>query len=258
MHEQNMKQYRKFESWQRDANHCLEHPDRVEIDDLRKLGYGFSRVEGQVAHDAKRLRLLLETLKKLREGKGPGRGNFEEHIMRRLLYLAFVESGKLYSCGFAPRPLSTLPESIGLDQRSSFIFLQELCLYAIDCLSFSRPRDSLAGHRRSFAFEILSASVEVLELPESVFDHLKRILKSPKGNSIYGVLVFCENYYQLQPEGVPEEIEELLLRVVQKTDSRGIATGALSVLVEAGNISEFEALDRIDDWKERNHYGFWS
>jgi len=31
----------------------------------------------------------------------------------------------------------------------------------------------------------------------------------------------------------------------------------LNVLVETGNISEFEALDRIDDWKERNNYGFW-
>jgi hypothetical protein len=34
--------------------------------------------------------------------------------------------------------------------------------------------------------------------------------------------------------------------------SRSIAFGALNFLVETGAISEFQALDRIDEWKERN------
>jgi hypothetical protein len=41
--------------------------------------------------------------------------------------------------------------------------------------------------------------------------------------------------------------------VAETTDRRSTATGALNVLVETGEISDLQALDRIDDWKER-HY----
>ena len=253
-----MKRYRKLESWLGDVDHCLEHPAWVEKDALRELAYGFYCGDDQVVHDAGRLRMLLATLKKLRESKGPGRAAFEERVMGQLAFLANTVCGGLCETGFAPRPLSTLPETVAPAQRTSFVFLQELCRYAIDCLAFSRPRDTLAGRRRSISFEIMAASLEAVELPESVFDDLKRILKSARGNSIYGALVFCEACYGLQSDGVPDGMEDALLRVVDKTDSRGIAAGALNVLVEAGNISEFEALDRIEDWKERTNYGFWS
>lgn len=111
--------------------------------------------------------------------------------------------------------------------------------------------------KRYRKFEILASAVEAIELPGSVFEDLKRILESARGNSIYGALVFCETFYRLQPNDVSTGMEAALFHVVDKTDSRGIAAGALNVLVQAGNISEFEALDRIDDWKERNNYGFW-
>jgi hypothetical protein len=47
---------------------------------------------------------------------------------------------------------------------------------------------------------------------------------------------------------------KLLFGVVEKTKSRAIASGALNVLVESGDMGEFEALGRIDEWKERNDY----
>jgi len=39
----------------------------------------------------------------------------------------------------------------------------------------------------------------------------------------------------------------------ETTDSRSTATGALNVLVETGEISDMEALDRLDDWKDKHH-----
>jgi len=252
-----MKRYRKFESWLADVDHCLKHPSRVDKEDLRTLGHGFYLVEAQVVRDAGLLRMLIAVLEKLREGKGAGRAAFEERVMGRLAYLANGVCGELCEAGFASRALSTSPEEVPPAQRTAFVFLQELCKYAIDCLAFSRPRDTLAGRRRSSAFEILASSLGAIEFPESVFEDLKRILKSARGNSVYGALIFCEAFYGVRPDGVPNGMEDVLLRVVDKTDSRGLAAGALNVLVQAGNISEFEALDRIDDWKERNNYGCW-
>ena len=44
-----------------------------------------------------------------------------------------------------------------------------------------------------------------------------------------------------------------VLAVVDRTDRRAIAVGALQALIDAGVISEGEALNRIDDWKAE-HY----
>lgn len=62
---------------------------------------------------------------------------------------------------------------------------------------------------------------------------------------------FCELYYA-RCGGVPDEIAPLLLGVLEKTKSRGIAAGALNGFVESGDMHEFEALDRMVDWRERN------
>jgi len=175
-----MKRYRKLESWLGDVDHCLEHPALVEKDTLRELAYGFYCVDEQVVLDADRLRLLLAVLGKLRESKGSGRAAFEERVMGQLAFLANTVCGELCETGFAPRPLSTLPETIAPAQRTSFVFLQELCRYAIDCLAFSRPRDTLAGRRRGISFEIMASPLEVIEFTETVFDDLKRILKSAR------------------------------------------------------------------------------
>ncbi|MBU6400492.1 MAG: hypothetical protein KGS61_09255 [Verrucomicrobia bacterium] len=43
-----------------------------------------------------------------------------------------------------------------------------------------------------------------------------------------------------------------LLALAQQTNSRSTAVGALNALVETGVISEFEALDRLDDWKGKH------
>jgi hypothetical protein len=43
-----------------------------------------------------------------------------------------------------------------------------------------------------------------------------------------------------------------LLALAEQTDSRSTAFGALNALVETGKISEFQALDRLDDWKSRH------
>ena len=48
-------------------------------------------------------------------------------------------------------------------------------------------------------------------------------------------------------------IHAALLTVAETTDSRSTATGALNVLVETGEISDMEALDRLDDWKDKHH-----
>ena len=58
--------------------------------------------------------------------------------------------------------------------------------------------------------------------------------------------------FQDRDEAPDDDLVEALLGVAERTRSRSIAVGALNFLVETGAISEFQALDRMDAWKERN------
>lgn len=250
-----MKRYRKFESWLADVDRCLEHPAETADESLLgMLAHSFPLFSDQLPRRIDHLQKLIVVLKKLREVRGARRGVFEERVMQSLAYCSMSVCSELHESGFSQKPLSTTPDMIPPEQHSLFVFLQELCRYAIDCLAFSRPRDSLAGRRRSCAFEILANAIDVIEPPEEVLDAVYSILKAGRGNSLIGALLFCEAYYAGQQDGVPEDLENILFALVLKTDSRGVAVGALNVLVESGNISEFTALDHIDDWKERHYY----
>ena len=249
-----MKRYRKFECWLADVDQCLDCPAETADESLLGiLAYSFTHFSDQLPHNIDQLQNLVAVLKKLREVRGAGRAVFEKRVMQSLADCALSVCSQLHESGCSRTPLSTPPDLIPPEQRSLFIFLQELCRYAIDCLAFSRSRDSLAGQRRSCALEILANAIDVIEPPEEVLDAVRRILKAGRGNSLVGALLFCEAYYASRQDGVPEELEKILFALVSKTDSRGLAVGALNVLVESGNISEFTALDHIDDWKER-HY----
>ena len=52
---------------------------------------------------------------------------------------------------------------------------------------------------------------------------------------------------------MPGDIRAALLMVVDKTDRRSVAAGALQALIDAGVMCEGAALNRIDDWKDE-HY----
>ncbi len=69
-----------------------------------------------------------------------------------------------------------------------------------------------------------------------------------------GALVFLERYLVArEDEPVPKAIRAEILAVATKSTSREIAVTALNVLVETGDIDEFEALERLDRWKTKNY-----
>jgi hypothetical protein len=140
------------------------------------------------------------------------------------------------------------------DLRRSIFIVAELRDYALECLRFkARPRDAFAGARRGESFQILGIAGRLLDLPEAL-DMARQALRRSRHQTVRGAIIFLEDYFQAR-EGmeVPDDIHTALLTVAKTTDSRSTATGALNVLVETGEISDLEALDRLDDWKEE-HY----
>jgi hypothetical protein len=112
---------------------------------------------------------------------------------------------------------------------------------------------NFAGARRGQSFEILGIAGRLFDLPEAL-DMARQALHRSRSQTVRGAIIFLEDYFKAR-EGmeVPYDIHTALLTVAETTDSRSTATGALNVLVETGEISDMEALDRLDDWKDKHN-----
>lgn len=251
-----MKRYRKFESWLADVRKQLNHPTlEGRGSDLYSMSWGFTVFDEQLRDDVGRVRELIAVMRQLRDGRGVGRAMFEEHVMQGLSWLVQNACTELLDGGVAQQPLHSVPESLAPDLRPVCEVVVEICNYAMDCLTFSRSRDSLAGNRRRYAMELLGEASCVFEMPESVFAFVRQTLKTGRRPAALGAILFCETYYKARDLRIPDDVEALLLAFAERTDSRGLAVGALNTLVESGNICELTALDHIDDWKDRNYPG---
>lgn len=246
------KSYRKITSWLRDTEKALENPAKnCDESALPHLGWAFGSISEQLVDQPEWTRELLRLLDVMRKASGAGRVVFERHVLGALTFLASQICSIIFDDAIFPQPLTTKPEQFPSDKRAGFALLQELCLFVMGCFRFSRPRDSFSGERRRLAFELMANASAVIEPPDELFDDLKRALNKARDQEVIGAILFCEVYYA-SAGGVPDDVMQLLFGVVEKTKSRGIAAGALNVLVESGDINELEALDRMDDWKERN------
>lgn len=99
-----------------------------------------------------------------------------------------------------------------------------------------------------------SSAHPYVDLPKAVRVD-RSIARSADGNDCYGALEFLKTRFEQRREDPDDELVEASLGVAKRTRSRSIAVGALNFLVETGVISGWEALGRIDEWKERNQPG---
>ena len=137
------------------------------------------------------------------------------------------------------------------DARDSKIAMS-LINFAKEIYPIKIDRDSFAGKRRGYAIRILANLCFYFDVP----DFLEMTKKSIKSKSKTEFLDVVESlkYYYLEISKTPDkDIIEALDKRIEKTKHRTEAVSALDLQVETGVISEFEALSRIDEWKEKNY-----
>ena len=232
-------QRRKFELALVDIRRCLVDPpveDRV--DALPWAAYQIGRFVKVLASDPERTRALIDTVRAVRESPGPGSTVAETDLMKALSSIA-------YWCA------DEMAEGSPPDAEQRQEVLRELSRYATECLGFRRSRDSFGGRRRSIAFEILARASPHVEVPEAI-QVARSIVQSGSGNDFHGAIQFLLERFQDRDEVPDDDLVEALLGVAERARTHSIAVGALNLLVETGAISDWEALSRIDEWKERN------
>jgi hypothetical protein len=232
-------QRRKFELALMDIRRCLvDPPMKDRADALRRAARQVDRFAESLAYDPESTRALIDTIRAVRDSPGRGGNVAEAKLMQTLASIAFWGEGEE----------SDVPPT---DTRKRPEVLRDLAAYAMECLAFRRPRDAFGGRRRSIAFEILTDVDPHVDLPEAV-RVARSIALSASGDDCRGALEFLKARYERRGEEPDEELVDGLLRVADRTQSRSIVFGALDLLVESGGISELQALDRMDEWKERN------
>jgi hypothetical protein len=196
---------------------------------------------------------LLETVRVVRKSSGPGKCTAEEELLNQLQRIGWNCVGWLKESGLIPAPHGTV------SLQASDPELQPLCdvvillvEFARECFAYSRPHDNFGGKRRSLTFEILGTVGDIVELPD-VVELARQTIKKGRTDA-QGATTFLEVYFRARKESPDADMETALLGFAKRTKSRGLAVGALNVLVETGAIHEWEACDRIDDWKTE-HWG---
>jgi hypothetical protein len=222
--------------------------------DLFHAAWELVRFEDELAGDIGKVRELIAVARSIRDATGPGRSVAEQKIMDTLKGIAWTCCSVLGEAGVPRIPDLAAADALIPELRRSILIVAELRDYALECLRFiARPQDAFAGARRRQSFEILGIAGRLFDLPEAL-DMARQALRRSRSQTVRGAIIFLGDYFKAR-EGmeVPDDIHTALLTVAETTDSRSIATGALNVLVETGEISDIEALDRLDEWKD-NHY----
>ncbi len=232
-------QRHKFELALLDIRRCLVDPPMEDrADALPRAAMQVDRFVESIACDPDKTKALIDTVRAVLESTGPGSTTAEAKLMRSLASTAY----------WCVDGLAAVPPS---DAKQRLEVLRQLAGYAVESLAFRRPRDSFGSRRRSIAFEVLTDAHPYLDLPEAV-RVARSIVLSAAGNDFRGAIDFLKARFEQRREEPDQELVDALLGVAERTRSRSIAFGALDFLVETGVIGEFQALDRLDAWKERN------
>ena len=126
--------------------------------------------------------------------------------------------------------------------------------FAKELFKISIPKDSFSSSRKGYALGIISRLLNYYDIPNK-FDLFIEALKSSKDKLIIEALNELHYYFENFPEEhLSDEIINELNKIILKTKNRTVATGSLNLQVITRCISEFEALSRIDDWKEKYYY----
>ena len=113
------------------------------------------------------------------------------------------------------------------------------------------PRDSFSGKRKSCAIKTLSRLACHFDVPDFL-EIAKKALKNKSKVQYIQVTNSLQEYFKSVKKEPDEEIIEIIEKRCGKAKTRTELMAGLQFLVETHVISEFGALSRLDEWKEKN------
>lgn len=189
------------------------------------------------------LQYLLDTELLIAKSSGSIKHLTEKELLRYIAYFPH----RLYEEGII-KPLPPIDQA-QKKEKAVFQFIE----FAKKLLAIKIPRESFSGTRKAYAIDLLGNLADYFEFPEFM-EIAKKALKEKSKRQFYETIQALEMYFTKRGTQPDEEILKYLGKRFAKAKTRSEAVGCLSFQVNTGVMSEFEALDRIDEWKEMNYY----
>lgn len=211
-------------------------------EELNNLEFSFSNLEQ-----------ILDFERYVIYNKGTNKFKVEETILE-LLQILIIDLCESYDFDIALLNEKLINNTQDIELKKIHKINYSLLDFAKELFMISIPRDSFSSRRKGLAMGLISKLLFYYDIPNK-FDLFIKALQSSKDKLIIEALDELHYYFENLPEEhLSDEIINELDKIVLKTKDRTIATGSLNLQVITGCISEFEALSRIDDWKEKYYY----
>lgn len=202
----------------------------------------------------KMVEAVVDLERKLMNSKGAHKKFIEENIFQ------IFSRSAMYYCS----PEKSNKDSLLLNydlvakennyiEKEKYAISLKLSDFANEIFEFKMARDNFSSKRKALSLEMLSILCIYYDIPAAL-DLCLFALKSKKKDLLHAAFEFQENYTKHKNIYLSDEIIKLLDKIILQTKDRSVAVGALNLQVTTGEIDEFEALSRIDDWKEINDH----
>jgi hypothetical protein len=173
--------------------------------------------------------------------KGAGKQYIERKVFDLLLY-------------YGADMITASPNKAGsLQQQEHDKVVSLLVNFVLDIFAFKKARDGFSSGRKVLALDILSILEERYEIPEGL-ELCMLCLKSKKDIMILGACEFIDMNIEKLDKIFTTEFIDLLEMIISNTKDRSVAFKSLDIQINHGNMSEFGALVRMDEWKDKNNY----
>ena len=198
---------------------------------------------------------LFELEKKLMNSKGSYKQLIEEHIFQALSSSSLYCSPEQTDNEYLTLNEKLIEKATDINEKQKYIMASKLVGFAIEIFKFKKARDNFNSKRKSLSLKILGNISNYYDIPEAL-ELCLLSLKSKKKTLILAALEFQENYTRNREIPLSSEVSRILDKILLQTKDRSVAVSTLDIQIKAGNISEFEALSRIDEWK-KNENDYW-
>lgn len=188
---------------------------------------------------------------KLIADKGPYKHFLEERVFQALYVSAFYCAPERSDKERVVLDPAMIEGSTDVQQRQRYLIALKLVSFSKEIFQLTIPRDAFNNKRKGLAMDLIGRVAVYYDIPGAI-DLCMAAFQSNKKTLVLAAAEFYENYRHGRNISLPPEMVERLDDIIRKTKDRSVAVTALNLQVEDGLISEFEALSRIDDWKEMN------
>jgi len=215
---------------------------------LRQLTGLFFRHQATAAS----LEPIFTLEKRLIAARGPHRQHLETQVFQALFFSTDAcEAPHPHAKRLRLEP-GLVAASVSSQESQRHQLALKLAAFAQEIFHCQPPaRDAFTNKRKCLAMDLIARVSRHYDLPEAVA-LWTTALQSNKKALILTAIECYDDYRRDRDLPLPPEVVERLNAIAETTKDRTVAVTALNMLVEADLIDEFEAMARIDQWKEKN------